>query len=59
MANEIKYYSNLKKPDELEERKSKDQIYKLLEKNGYKVDRSIGSGAYATVKVVHFNYNIL
>jgi len=34
--------------------KSKDQKTSVLEKHGYTVGRSIGSGSYATVKVIKY-----
>lgn len=35
-----------------EKKKSKDQKLSVLETHGYSVGRNVGSGSYATVKVV-------
>jgi len=36
-----------------EKKKSKDQKLSVLETHGYTVGRSVGSGSYATVKVIN------
>lgn len=40
-----------------ENKKPKEPKYTVLEKNGYTVGKSLGSGAYATVKVVQYVNN--
>lgn len=50
--------TDVNKPEKIEKnkskekKKSKEQKLSVLESHGYSVGRSVGSGSYATVKVI-------
>lgn len=47
-----------KPTDKKDKKKPKDQKLSVLETHGYTVGRSVGSGSYATVKVITIVYSI-
>lgn len=48
-----------KSVEKKDKRKSKEQKQSVLESHGYSVGRSVGSGSYATVKVITIVYSII
>lgn len=63
MADGVENTNTNVKPEKVEKnkskekKKSKDQKLSVLETHGYTVGRSVGSGSYATVKVIPM-YNV-